>query len=244
VKDISEDFVAATLNEQSRPESRTIFIPIEQKFYSYSPSDGIFLHQREANLLTGLSRLLLNCAEDCDKGPIDVSALKFRLRDSKKLTGVLKKAQGILAAGDDFFTTALTEFIPCANGMLRLSDRELLPFSPAYRRRNKLAVDFKAGAKCPLFLETLMQPALDAEDLDLLQRWSGLALIGENLAQRLLILTGTAGGGKERLFGFSLAFWDRQTLHHCVRSCSTSALNSVGFLAKHFCTAPMSRRSF
>jgi putative DNA primase/helicase len=41
-----------------------------------------------------------------------------------------------------------------------------------------------------------MQPALDAEDLDLLQRWCGLALIGENLAQRLLILTGTAGGGK------------------------------------------------
>jgi putative DNA primase/helicase len=196
VKDISEDFVAATLDEQSRPETPTIFIPIEQKFYTYSLCDGIFLHQREANLLAGLSRLLLNCAEDCDEGSIDISALKFRLRDSKKLTSVLKKAQGILATPDDFFATGLTEFIPCANGMLRLSDRQLLPFSPTYRRRNKLAVDFKLGAKCPLFLETLMQPALDAEDLDLLQRWCGLALIGENLAQRLLILTGTAGGGK------------------------------------------------
>jgi putative DNA primase/helicase len=196
VKDISQDFVAATLDEQSRPETPTIFIPIEQKFYTYSPCDGIFLNQREANLLADLSRLLLNCAEDCNTGSIDISALKFRLRDSKKLTGVLKKAQAILATPDDFFATGLTEFIPCANGMLRLSDRQLLPFSPMYRRRNKLAVDFKPGAKCPLFLGTLMQPALDAEDLDLLQRWCGLALIGENVAQRLLILTGTAGGGK------------------------------------------------
>ena len=33
-------------------------------------------------------------------------------------------------------------------------------------------------------------------DIDLLQRWCGLALFGVNLAQRLVILTGTAGGGK------------------------------------------------
>lgn len=41
-----------------------------------------------------------------------------------------------------------------------------------------------------------MKPALSGEDIDLLQRWCGLALIGVNLAQRFLILTGTAGGGK------------------------------------------------
>src|SRR5205823_10071379 len=39
-------------------------------------------------------------------------------------------------------------------------------------------------------------PALDADDIDLLQRWCGLALIGENVAQKILILSGTAGGGK------------------------------------------------
>jgi P4 family phage/plasmid primase-like protien len=41
-----------------------------------------------------------------------------------------------------------------------------------------------------------MRPALEGEELDLVQRWCGLALIGENRAQRILILTGTAGGGK------------------------------------------------
>ena len=80
--------------------------------------------------------------------------------------------------------------------MLRLSDKKLLPFSPTYRRRNKLAVPYDPHAECPLFHNTLMCPALDADDIDLLQRWCGLALIGENVAQKILILTGTAGGGK------------------------------------------------
>ena len=41
-----------------------------------------------------------------------------------------------------------------------------------------------------------MRPALDADELELLQRWCGLALVGENIAHRILLLTGTAGGGK------------------------------------------------
>jgi len=68
-----------------------------------------------------------------------------------------------------------------------LSDKTLLPFSPIYRRRNKLAVPFDPEAKCPLFLDTLMRPALDPDDLDLLQRWCALALTGENLAQRIVL---------------------------------------------------------
>src|SRR4029077_13659759 len=150
---------------------------------------------RDADLITSFSKLLLDCARNSD-GLIDTRSLKFRLRSSGKLAGVLKKRQGLLAVPDDFFSTGLTVFIPCANGMLRLSDKELLPFSPTYRRRNKLAVSFDPEAKCPLFLDTLIRSALDPEEEDLLQRWCGLALIGENLAQRFLILSGTAGGGK------------------------------------------------
>jgi hypothetical protein len=47
-----------------------------------------------------------------------------------------------------------------------------------------------------LFLDTLMRPALDPDDLDLLQRWCALALTGENLAQRIALQVGTPGGGK------------------------------------------------
>jgi putative DNA primase/helicase len=198
VQNIGEDFLAATLSEESRPDTPTIFLPTEQKFYTYTPTDGIYIHRREPVLLTGLSGLLLDCGRDC-AAACDTKALKFSLRESKKLAGVLKKARGILEARSDFFSTNLTEFIPCANGMLRLSDKTLLPFSPMYQRRNKLGVSFDPNAKCPVFLDTLMRPALDADELDLLQRWCGLALIGENVAQRILILIGTPGGGKGTL---------------------------------------------
>jgi phage/plasmid-associated DNA primase len=41
-----------------------------------------------------------------------------------------------------------------------------------------------------------MRPALEPDDVELVQRHSGLMLIGENVAQKIMILTGTAGGGK------------------------------------------------
>jgi P4 family phage/plasmid primase-like protien len=73
---------------------------------------------------------------------------------------------------------------------------KLLPFSPAFRRRNKLAIPYDPQASCPQFLDRLMRPALEDEDSELLQRWCGQALIGINLAQVILFLIGTPGGGK------------------------------------------------
>lgn len=195
VKDISEDFLAATLGEIGNPNEPTVFMPTEEKFYKYSVADGIYNYQQEPLLSARLSRVLLECARACGE-TCRTELLAFRFRDSGHLSGVLKKARGILPVSHDFFSKSLHDFVPCANGMLRLQDKELLPFSPSYRRRNKLAVRYLPGAKCPKFLETLMQAALDADDLDLLQRWAGLALIGENLSQKLMILSGTAGGGK------------------------------------------------
>jgi putative DNA primase/helicase len=194
-KDIGEDFFAATLGDKGSPDAPTVFVSTEEKFYSYLPGEGVFIYQREPVFLARMSRLLLQCARACREG-CETKTLEFRFRDAANLSGVLKKARGLLEVPHDYFASDLTKFIPCANGMLRLKDKTLLPFSPAYRRRNKLAVVFDPAAKCPLFIETLMRQALDDDELDLLQRWCGLALIGENLAQRILILTGTAGGGK------------------------------------------------
>jgi phage/plasmid-associated DNA primase len=45
-------------------------------------------------------------------------------------------------------------------------------------------------------MNELLRTALSDEDIDLLQRWVGSVLLGGNPAQRFMILTGTAGGGK------------------------------------------------
>lgn len=192
VRDIGEDFLAATLGEKGSPDAPTVFVPTEERLYTYAPGEGIFLQQRESVLLARLSKMLLACARDCKDG-CETQTLEFRFRDSANLNGVLRKARGLLETPPNFFSMDLTEYIPCANGMLRLKDKMLLPFSPAYRRRNKLAVPFDSSAKCPLFLDNLMRAALNPDELDLLQRWCGLALIGENLAQKIVILTGIIG---------------------------------------------------
>lgn len=195
VRDLSEDFMAATLGECGCPDEPTVFVATENRFYAYSLNEGIYVEEREARLAKRLSELLLACARDCAEN-FDTSKLSFKFRDTANLRGVLQRAQGQLEVGADFFENDVTEFLACKNGMLRLKDGELLPFAPSFRRRNKLGVDYIPDAQCPMFLDGLMRPALDAEDIDLLQRWCGLALIGVNLAQRFPILTGTAGGGK------------------------------------------------
>ena len=195
VKDVSEDFLSATLGETGTPAAPTVFVADEDRFYTYSPAEGIYCHARESKLSADLSALLLEGARAC-LTQFDTRNLEFKFRDSSNLRGVLARARGLLEVKQAFFETDLMEFVPCKNGMLRVADRVILPFGPQYRRRNKLAVAYDAAATSQLFIETLLQPALEPDDIDLLQRWCGLALIGVNLAQRLVILTGTAGGGK------------------------------------------------
>jgi hypothetical protein len=195
VRDLSEDFLAATMGDAGTPTAPLVYVAHEDRFYRYTPEEGIYCEVREPVLTAELSALLLACARQCGE-KFEVNALEFKFRDTAALKGVLSKSKGLLSVSEDFFETDLTLYVPCANGMLRVSDRELLAFAPEYRRRNKLGVPFVAGAGCPMFLDTLLGPALDPDDIDLLQRWCGLALIGVNLAQRFLLLTGTAGGGK------------------------------------------------
>ena len=86
VRDIGEDFLAATLGDKGTPSSPSIFLTSEEKFYTYAPSDGIFVHRREPAFMTQLSHLLLECARE-SRNDCDTSALEFRLRDSATLSG-------------------------------------------------------------------------------------------------------------------------------------------------------------
>lgn len=195
VRDVNEDFLAATLGGEGNPGAPVVFVPSEERFYGYEAEQGIYRPVSEDKLGAKLSSLLLHCARETDG--VDTGALAFKLRDSSQMKGVFQRARGILPVEDEYFQNGLTDFIPCANGMLRLGDLALLQFSPQFRRRNKLAVPFRADAgDCPLFLDTLLRPALSEDDLDLLQRWCGLSLTGINMAQKILMVTGAAGTGK------------------------------------------------
>jgi hypothetical protein len=191
---ISQPYLAATLGELGSPETPTVYIAEEDRFYRYSKTEGIYVEVRAPEIMTHFAHLLWEAARENPK--VLTRKLEFGFRDASRLTGPIAHARGYLVKPCDYFDNELTEFIPCQNGMLRLADRKLLPFNSSYRRRNKLAVRFDPSAKSKMFLETLMEPALQPDDLDLLQRACGLFLIGKNLAQKIILLIGTSGGGK------------------------------------------------
>jgi len=76
---------------------------------------------------------------------------------------------------------------------------ELRGFKPDYYSRNQCPVAYSDGADCPRFKSELLAIAMDADDISLVQRWAGLCLLGFNLLQKILLITGTAGGGKSTL---------------------------------------------
>src|SRR5262249_8779982 len=90
VKDVSDDFLAATLGWYGPPSAPTVFVAPEVRFYSYEPSEGIYVEAREAKLMASLSELLLECASACDV-KFDTSNLEFKFRDSANLRGVLAR---------------------------------------------------------------------------------------------------------------------------------------------------------
>jgi P4 family phage/plasmid primase-like protien len=85
-----------------------------------------------------------------------------------------------------------------ANGMVDLTERPFAfkGFAKEFYSRNQSPIDYDPEAKCPRFLNELLRPALGADDITLLQNWCGLSLLGRNIPQVMLILSGMAGGGK------------------------------------------------
>ena len=73
------------------------------------------------------------------------------------------------------------------------------PFSPKYFSLNYIPIRYEKLAKCPKFLTGLLRPAMSDGDISILQKYMGQTILGYNISQTILLLTGTAGGGKSTL---------------------------------------------
>lgn len=194
IKNFNDDFFAAALGS----EGLTVFVVEENTFCCYSAATGIFEPARPEQLKARLSRLLYSVVQACPASP-GIEALEFSFRKTSRLNGIIDRAKGLLAVPVGYFEQKHGEAIPVKNGVVRLSDRALQSHSPGYKLRRTLAVPYDPKARCPEFIGVLLKPALPDDDIELLQRWFGLVLTGQNFAQVILLLTGTAGGGKGTL---------------------------------------------
>src|SRR5262249_7209738 len=97
--------------------------------------------------------------------------------------------------------TRRQRIVHLANGVIVFGEggREFKPFSPDFSSRNASPIKYEPGAECPRFLNELLAPALQADDILLLQRVGGFFVMGENLPQRIVVLDGEAARGKTQL---------------------------------------------
>lgn len=94
------------------------------------------------------------------------------------------------------------------NGVVEMTAEGRVLFhkpSPRFLLRHKATVDYDPKARPRRFLTEFLEPMLDEEDLDLLQRHLGLILFGQNPMHRMGILEGETAAGKTTLVNLVIA---------------------------------------
>ena len=172
----------------------------EERYYLYNGSNGLWERAKEEDVHCRISDMLLK-ASRAQNQPI-LGTMRFR--SSAKMGRVSSFLKGL--AGKRGIFNRRRGIVHLQNGMLDLMsvDQEdpslcLLPFSPDYYSRNQIPVRFDSEADCVKFKDSLLARALKKDDVVLMQRWAGLLLLQENIYQKIMILTGTAGAGKSTI---------------------------------------------
>lgn len=167
--------------------------PTLNQFYEYDPETGLWRPKTEAKLTVELGAALRKMLNECGAGKL------LNKRTENLLTQILRLLRGVVERPDVFRRER--PIIHVGNGVLHLDETPptLNEFDPAYYSRNRSEIPFDEDAECPRFLSELLEPALQSDDISLLQRYAGQCLLGYNPSQKLLLMRGTAGGGKSTL---------------------------------------------
>jgi len=173
-------------------EHEILFEPLERAFYEF---DGaIYRPVTNDTIKSRISARMLDYGRKLQLVGIEKS------RNDKNLNAVIGHLRGISEVRDAF-KKGEDKFIHLKNVVIRFKDHVVEPvdFSPGFRARNQSPIPYIAGAECPRFLNELLLPAVAEDDISLVQKLFGVALLGENPIQRMWILDGTPGGGKSQL---------------------------------------------
>ncbi|HWV98534.1 MAG TPA: DUF5906 domain-containing protein [Candidatus Acidoferrum sp.] len=171
-------------------ETEILFEKDERAFYEYRAEIGVYEVESEDSIRAKISSRMLEASRQANVFDLQ------KKRTAKTLSSVVSHLRGIVERQGTF--AEKKRVIHLANGVVVFNgtEAELRPFSPEFRSRNRSPIVFDENAKCERFLNELVLPAVHPEDVELLQRFAGMYLLGDNRAQRLLILDGEAGRGK------------------------------------------------
>lgn len=171
-------------------EHHVLFDSALGDFFQYDAKDGLWKKQSVEAIKRGFLIDLASAAKEAH-----LSSVFFKRTDAfaSALVSLLKAT---VETRNAFANRPPA--IHVANGMICFEGDEALlkTFHPDFLSRNRCPFEFDPNADCARFKGELLEPALDEEDVRLLQKWAGSVLLGHNAAQRFLLMLGTPAGGK------------------------------------------------
>lgn len=173
--------------------NKLIYKSSEKTFYQYNPSTGLWDVLTTQSLKKNINELVVTC---CNSAGYPQLIAK---RTQSFLSQVINALQ-FNCENPEAFLGETTDFrYHCSNGVLRYLPNEnqwrLDPFSPEDYSRDRAEVTYDPNATCPNFMKFL-DSGLDSDCIELMQLYFGQVLIGRNLSQTMLLLSGKAGTGK------------------------------------------------
>jgi P4 family phage/plasmid primase-like protien len=171
-------------------ENIVLYEPDEKAFYRYNSISGIYEIETADAIQARISGRMLELSRQANVPGLE------KKRTASTLKNVVWHLRGIVEQRGAF--AGRHKMIHLANGVIVFNQSvpEFRQFSPEFRSRNRSPIAFDENATCERFLTELVRPAVHPDDIELLQKFAGMFLLGYNRAQRLLILDGEAGRGK------------------------------------------------
>ena len=171
-----------------------LFEPDERAFYRYNPETGLYSIVSEDVIKQEIASRILEVSRRQGLPTLE------RKRTNSNLNHIVAQLKGISEKKNAFRRG--NKFVHLANGVIVFKDNgkaDFCEFSPDFYSRNQCPVPFNSSATCERFFNELLYPAVTPDDAVLLQKYTGLCLLGNNLIQKLLILDGKPGRGKSTL---------------------------------------------
>ena len=175
-----------------------VFVPTEKTLWLKEPERGLWLLLDEDELVTRtLEALNLFIRE--------VIKLKFEFVEKQSLATEIVKRLKHYASKIGFFDVPQgTYLLHCLNCFLLInvkdgSVKQYALTEEWIHSRHQLNVVYDQHAQCPRFLKDLLRPIITQDETRVLFDYLGQILLGHNISQKILILSGVAGGGKSTI---------------------------------------------
>ena len=160
----------------------------------YNSETGVWEELKACVLKPLIAKELLNFSRSYNIPEI------AKMGNNKNCTAIFSFMEGIANHSNEFKQQRRIKHLK--NGVLVFEDDgswHLEPFSEDFYSIVRTELEYDPSAQCPMFFENFLGTAMCQDDMDVLQRYVGQCLFGENIMQRFLLLTGTAKGGKSTL---------------------------------------------